>query len=115
MTSQELSDLLKIQQKAFTKSPPEYEQRMEALASLSEMVEKNQERLIDAVSQDFGHRSAEETTILELFPLHDEIKHARRHLKSWIKRKSVRSSWFLLPSTAFYQFQPLGAVGIRSC
>lgn len=112
MTSQELSDLLKIQQKAFTKSPPEYEQRMEALASLSEMVEKNQERLIAAVSQDFGHRSSEETTILELFPLHDEIKHARRHLKSWMKRKSVRSSWFLLPSTAYYQFQPLGSVGI---
>ncbi|WP_298248285.1 coniferyl aldehyde dehydrogenase [uncultured Christiangramia sp.] len=112
MTSQELSDLLKIQQKAFTKSPPEYEQRMEALASLSEMVEKNQERLIEAVSQDFGHRSSEETSILELFPLHDEIKHARRHLKSWMKRKSVRSSWFLLPSTAYYQFQPLGSVGI---
>ena len=64
MTSQELSDLLKIQQKAFTKAPPEYEQRMEALASLSEMVEKNQERLIATVSQDFGHRSSEETTIL---------------------------------------------------
>ncbi|WP_299156895.1 coniferyl aldehyde dehydrogenase [uncultured Christiangramia sp.] len=112
MTAQELSDLLKIQQKAFTKSPPGYEQRMEALASLSEMVEKNQERLIEAVSQDFGHRSSEETTILELFPLHDEIKHARRHLKSWMKRKSVRSSWFLLPSTAYYQFQPLGSVGI---
>jgi len=112
MTPAALSNLLERQQQAFKKAPPGYEQRMTALMDLSDMVERNKERLIAAVSQDFGHRSKEETTILELFPLQDEIKHARKHLKGWMKRRSVRSSWFLLPSKAYYQFQPLGSVGI---
>ncbi|HEY0096507.1 MAG TPA: coniferyl aldehyde dehydrogenase, partial [Archangium sp.] len=42
----------------------------------------------------------------------DQIRHARRHLKQWMRRKRVGSTWFLEPSRAFYQYQPLGVVGV---
>jgi coniferyl-aldehyde dehydrogenase len=64
------------------------------------------------VSEDFGGRAFEETLALELLPLYDQIRHARKHLQSWMRRHPVRSSWFLWPSHAFYQYQPLGVVGI---
>jgi coniferyl-aldehyde dehydrogenase len=67
---------------------------------------------VRAVSDDFGGRAREETLLLELFPLLDQIRHARAHLKGWMRRRRVGSSWFLLPSRAFYQYQPLGVVGV---
>ncbi|QYA26896.1 coniferyl aldehyde dehydrogenase [Gramella sp. MT6] len=97
---------------AFRKAPPSFETRMASLKKLSDIVEENKERLIEAVYKDFGLRSKEETLFLEIFPLQDEIRHAMKNLRSWTKRRSVPGSWFLLPSTAYFQFQPLGAVGI---
>ncbi|WP_035716261.1 coniferyl aldehyde dehydrogenase [Christiangramia echinicola] len=112
MTKSELSNLLHNQKLAFQKSPPEYEKRIKSLKKLSDIIEENKYRLIEAVYKDFGLRAREETLFLEIFPLQDEIRHAVKNLRSWMKRRYVPSSWFLLPSSAYYQFQPLGSVGI---
>lgn len=112
MTKAELKTLLDKQKNAFKASPPEFEKRLNTLKQLSDIIESNKERLIEAVSNDFGLRSREETLFLEIFPLQDEIRHAMKNLKSWMKRQSVPGAWFLLPSSAYYQFQPLGSVGI---
>lgn len=112
MNRTNLENLLQKQKLAFRKSPPDYKKRMENLKKLSDIIAENKERLIEAVSEDFGLRAREETLVLEIFPLQDEIRHAMKHLKSWMKRQHVSGSWFLLPSSAYYQFQPLGSVGI---
>ena len=112
MNKEDLNNLLLTQKKAFQKDPPDYKKRMHALKLLSEIVDANTEKLKDAVSKDFGSRAREETQVLEIFPLYDEISHARKNLKAWMKRQNVSSPWFLLPSSAYYQFQPLGSVGI---
>ncbi|HVP64203.1 MAG TPA: coniferyl aldehyde dehydrogenase, partial [candidate division Zixibacteria bacterium] len=111
-TAQNLPRLLQAQREAFQKSAPTYEERMLALATLRDSLRAHQEELLRAVSDDFGGRAREETLMLELFPLYDQIRHARSHLRSWMKRRWVRSNWFLLPSRAFYQYQPLGVVGV---
>ncbi|MDX1544178.1 MAG: coniferyl aldehyde dehydrogenase [Christiangramia sp.] len=112
MTRTELENLLKKQKTAFRSSPPDYKKRMQSLKKLSVIVDENKERLIEAVSSDFGFRSHQETLVLEIFPLHDEIRHAMKNLRSWTKRRKVSGSWFLLPASAYYQYQPLGSVGI---
>ncbi|MCM8571132.1 coniferyl aldehyde dehydrogenase [Gramella jeungdoensis] len=112
MTRDELENLLKKQKAAFRSSPPDYKKRMQSLKKLSVIVDENKERLIEAVSSDFGFRSHQETLVLEIFPLHDEIRHAMKNLRSWTKRRKVSGSWFLLPASAYYQYQPLGSVGI---
>ena len=50
--------------------------------------------------------------MLEQLPLYDQIRHARAHLKGWMRRRRVASSWFLQPARAYYQYQPLGVVGV---
>ncbi|HET7234384.1 MAG TPA: coniferyl aldehyde dehydrogenase [Longimicrobium sp.] len=111
-TDDTLQELLDAQRAAFSRGAPDYRGRMDALAALRDGLHARQEELLRAVSDDFGGRAHEETLLLELFPLYDQIRHARRHLKRWMRRRSVPSSWFLKPARAFYQYQPLGVVGV---
>jgi coniferyl-aldehyde dehydrogenase len=87
-------------------------QRQAQLAALAQAVRRHQQDLLQATDADFGGRAHAETCLLELFPLYDQIRHARRHLRAWMRRRRVRGSWFLLPAQAFYEYQPLGVVGI---
>jgi coniferyl-aldehyde dehydrogenase len=107
-----LRTLFDAQRAAFARGAPDYAARMDALARLRDAINVRREELVRAVSDDFGGRAREETLLLEIFPLLDQLRHARRHLRRWMKRRRVRSSWFLLPSRAFYQYQPLGVAGI---
>jgi coniferyl-aldehyde dehydrogenase len=107
-----LQALFDAQRAAFARGAPDRRRRMEALAALRDGLRAREAELLEAVSADFGGRAHEETLLLELFPLYDQIRHARRHLRGWMRRRRVRSTWFLEPSRAFYQYQPLGVAGI---
>ena len=107
-----LREQLDRQREAFGGGAPDYDRRMQALGALRDGVRARQEDLVRAVSDDFGGRAREETLLLELFPLYDQIRHARRHLAGWMRRRTVASTWFLKPSRAFYQYQPIGVVGV---
>jgi coniferyl-aldehyde dehydrogenase len=111
-TADSLGALLEAQRASFGRGPPDYPRRMAALAALRDAVHARQEELLRAVSDDFGGRAHDETLMLEIFPFYDQIRHARGHLKKWMKRRRVRPTWFLLPGRAFYQYQPLGVVGV---
>src|SRR5262249_27906143 len=67
---------------------------------------------IDAVSQDFGGRPAEETLTLELFPVLNEIRHARRRLRNWMEPRRAPVTWQFWPGRAWIEYRPLGVVGI---
>lgn len=112
MTEGGLRAALEAQRSAFARGAPGRADRMAALATLRSALRRHEDALVAAMSADFGGRSATETRMLELFPLYDQIRHARRHLRRWMRRRRVPSSWFLRPSTAFYQYQPLGVVGV---
>jgi coniferyl-aldehyde dehydrogenase len=107
-----LQELFDAQRVAFARGAPDYDRRMDALDALRRGLHERQDDLVRAVSDDFGGRAREETVLLELFPLYDQIRHARRHLRGWMRRRRVPSTWFLRPSRAFYQYQPLGVVGV---
>jgi len=107
-----LRQRLDAQRAAAARGAPTWEQRMTALAALRDGLRARQDELLRAVSDDFGGRAHEETLMLELFPLYDQVRHARRHLRKWMRRRGVGSAWFLRPAKAFYQFQPLGVVGV---
>jgi coniferyl-aldehyde dehydrogenase len=100
------------QRRAFGAGAPDYRRRIEALNALRDGLLARREELVAAISADFGGRAADETLLLELFPLLDEIRHAKRHLRGWMKRKRVGTTWFLLPSRAYVVHQPLGVVGV---
>lgn len=101
------------QKSAFARTPfPSLADRRAALDALKAAVVDNQERIADAISADFGARSAHETRLVEIFGTVQQINGARRGLKTWMKPRRKPVSFWFLPGRAKVMFQPLGVVGI---
>ncbi|UTH73739.1 coniferyl aldehyde dehydrogenase [Chromobacterium sp. IIBBL 290-4] len=86
--------------------------RKQWLNALERLIQDNRDALIDAVSRDFGHRSAVETRLAELFPTLEAIRHARRKLAGWMKPKRRGVSIWFQPGRASVLPQPLGVAGV---
>jgi coniferyl-aldehyde dehydrogenase len=90
----------------------ECSRRQAQLDALIALVHDNADRFATAISADFGHRSAHETRLLEVFPSLEAIRHNRSHVGAWMKpQKKSPSIWFR-PGRARIIPQPLGVVGI---
>ena len=102
----------RLQHAARRDACPDHTVRDGRLALLDRLLRDNADAIAEAVNRDFGQRSVAETRLLELFPSYEAIRHARRHLRRWMRpqRRSV-SLWFQ-PGRAELRHQPLGAVGI---
>jgi acyl-CoA reductase-like NAD-dependent aldehyde dehydrogenase len=85
------------------------EARLDALLAL---VHDNAESFVTAINDDFGHRSAHETRLLELFPSLEAIRHARAHVGAWMRPQRKSPSIWFRPGRARVIPQPLGVVGI---
>src|SRR5690606_5324712 len=59
--------------------------RRDRLDRLLAMTERHTDALVAAISEDFGHRSRQETLLTDVLTVIAAIKHARRHLKRWMK------------------------------
>ena len=113
ISQDDLQTLFAKQRNAFREfGTPDAEQRRAALQRLHDMLLTHADELADAVNADFGQRSAFETRVLELFPVVQSIKHARRHVAHWMKAKRRSTSLWFWPARARVIFQPLGVVGI---
>ncbi|MBN8475817.1 coniferyl aldehyde dehydrogenase [Sulfuritalea sp.] len=88
------------------------DRRLTRLNALLALVHDNGERFVEAIAADFGHRSAHETRLLEVFPSLEALRHTRSHFGAWMKpQKKPASIWFR-PGRARIISQPLGVVGI---
>ena len=88
--------------------------RKRRLQQLQALLKEQQKPLLDAIAADFGQRSHTESTILELIPSHNGIKHALKHGEKWMKRRKAATSWLFKPATCYVQPQPKGVIGIVS-
>jgi coniferyl-aldehyde dehydrogenase len=102
------------QRQAFNRQgAPSFEQRLAALDRLKKAISTFRDDITKAVSEDFGNRSWHETMVAEVMTSLDTVKHARKHLKRWMKpqRRPVDRTKFAL-ARARVHHQPLGVVGI---
>ena len=99
---------------AATRRNPEVDRnrRQARLDELFALVHDNAERFVAAISADFGHRSAHETRLLEIFPSLEAIRHTRAHFGAWMKPQRKSPSFWFRPGRARIINQPLGVVGI---
>ena len=88
------------------------EGRRARLDALFDLIHENGERFVEAISADFGYRSAHETRLLELFPSLEAIRHTRSHFAGWMKPQSKSPGIWFRPGRAKILMQPLGVVGI---
>ena len=101
------------QQRAFSANPmPPLGQRLQWLKHLEKMISIHRQELIEAIDQDFGHRSADETLLAELLPSLLGIRDARGQLKRWMKPSSRRVGLAFQPASAKVVYQPLGVIGV---
>ena len=109
----DLLSLLDKQRQAYAAHPyPPLAQRQQWLKSLRRLLSDEREVLIDAISQDFSHRSPDETLFAELMPSLHNIDYALKHLKRWMKPSSRSVGVMFQPASARVLYQPLGVIGI---
>jgi len=109
----ELNSLLDKQRQAYAAHPfAPLAQRQQWLKSLRQLLSAEREVLIDAISQDFSHRSPDETLFAELMPCLHNIDYTLKHLKRWMKPSARSVGMMFVPASAKVVYQPLGVVGI---
>jgi coniferyl-aldehyde dehydrogenase len=99
---------------AFSADPfPSAAARRERLDRLLDVLD-DEPAFVAALDADFGHRSAHETRLAELYVVAAEARHARRHLRRWMRVRAVATPLRLWPGRAEVMPQPRGVVGIIS-
>jgi aldehyde dehydrogenase (NAD+) len=81
--------------------------RRAALATLADVIRRNESALVEALRRDLGRPEAE-TILIDYLPVLDEIHHARRHLRRWMRPASVRPTLATFGSSARIVPQPRG-------
>jgi coniferyl-aldehyde dehydrogenase len=111
----ELSALLEQQRAAFIRQgPPSLDARRKDLLKLKKVLLDHQGDIIQAISQDFGHRSRHETTLFELVTVTNGIQYLHRHVRRWMRPERRHVAFQFAPAKARIEYQPLGVVGIIS-
>ena len=104
-----------LQREAYLRDPyPSRRVRKERLTALEHIIVDNMDAIVEAIQQDFGHRSPEESKILEIFPIIDGIRDARKRLRKWMKPRRRHVSILFVTGKNRLLPQPKGVVGIVS-
>jgi coniferyl-aldehyde dehydrogenase len=108
-----LDRLFKAQRAAYAANPmPPAAQRQQWLKALRDVLSSERQALIEAISTDFSHRSADETLLAELMPSLHGIHYASRRLKGWMKPSRRHVGMAFQPAAAKVVYQPLGIIGV---
>lgn len=105
---------LEKQRAAHISNPyPSAQDRENRIDRLQDLILDNQARFTDAVEADFGRRSAINTRMLDLGAVANACKHAKKHLRDWMKTEKRKSTFplGLLGAKSTIEYLPLGVVG----
>jgi len=111
----EAQRIFKLQREAYLKDPyPSLEERKGRLRALERVLLDNTDAIVEAIGKDFGHRCAEESKILEIFPVVDGIRDTSKRLRKWIRPQRRHVSVLFATGSNRLLPQPKGVVGIVS-
>lgn len=102
----------RLQQAAKTAPSPSVAERDDRLERLERLLVAHREDFVRCISEDFGVRPRAETLSADLLLTLDGVRYARRHLRSWMKRRPAPPHPVFLPSRAFVEPRPRGVVGV---
>ena len=107
--------ILDAQRAAFmAELPVSLDVRRDRLKRAAAMIRDHADRFCDALSEDFGHRSRDQSMLTDVAGSIGPIAHALKHLAGWSKRerRSVQFPLGLLGARAWVEFQPKGVIGV---
>jgi coniferyl-aldehyde dehydrogenase len=109
----DLHRVFKAQKQAFRQHPmPSADERIANLASFKRVLIKYQDELAQAASDDFGHRSQDETKFAEILTTLEGAKYYTKNVRKWMRPEKRHVSPLQMPATAKVYYQPLGVVGV---
>jgi len=115
VNTNDLRQILEQQKAAYLADPfPSEEFRKQQLKALKNALLKHQDKLVKAISADFGNRSVDESLLADIMPTTMAIDHAIKHLRDWMKPEKRKVSMMFQPAKSRIMFQPLGVIGIMS-
>ena len=88
---------------------PTADQRRAWLNQLWSAIDAHQEALVEALHKDLG-KPREEVLLHEVFPVKNEIRFARKHLRGWMAPQRTPTPLTILGTKSFIQHQPKGHV-----
>jgi coniferyl-aldehyde dehydrogenase len=101
------------QRQAFGQDPyPSLQRRLDRLDRLEKALRRHEAEIRAAIALDFGNRAEQETRLIEELACIEGIRHARHHLRGWMRPERRRAAWWALPARARVLQQPLGVIGI---
>ena len=113
ITKEALEETFVQQKKYFSNNTyPSYNERINDLEKLKALLIKNQPAFIDAMSEDFGHRSAEDTKIGDILTTVMGINYTLKKLKKWMKPEKKHIGILFQPAKGEVVYQPKGVIGI---
>jgi coniferyl-aldehyde dehydrogenase len=88
--------------------------RKDRLKRAIAMVKDNADAFCDALSEDFGHRSRDQSMVTDIAGSVGPLAHALKHLDAWSKpeKRKVQFPLGLLGARAWVEYQPKGVVGV---
>ena len=88
--------------------------RKDRLQRAAAMIRDSAARFCDALSEDFGHRSRDQSMLTDIGGSIAPIAHALNRLDGWMKpeRRAVQFPLGLLGARAWVEYQPKGVVGV---
>ena len=110
-----MKETLELQKKAFIRhGPPTYDQRVDSLKRCIALIETHDDKIIEALNQDYKNRSHQEIRTSEIDQSIRNFNFTLKNLKKWMK-PSKRSSSFgtdLMGAKTIMKPMPLGSVGV---
>jgi len=111
--NERVARLFAAQRAAFANDPaPGASERRSRLQAIKRQVQRYQDPLAEAMSQDFGYRAAAESKMLDLLGSVLEINHALAHLRRWMKPSRRSTELLFLSNSVKVLYQPKGVVGV---
>lgn len=111
----DLMALFERQRRAFADElPVSAASRRDRLTRAIAMMVDHGRRFCDAMAEDFGHRSIDQSMMTDVVGSINPLKHARKHVDRWMRpeRRKVQFPLGLLGASARVDYQPKGVVGV---
>ncbi|WP_010186165.1 coniferyl aldehyde dehydrogenase [Sphingomonas sp. PAMC 26605] len=108
-------DVLNRQRAAFmAELPVSVAVRKDRLNRAAAMIADNADAFCAALSEDFGHRSREQSMLTDIAASIAPIRHALKSVDRWMRRdkRAVQFPLGLLGARAWVEYQPKGVVGV---
>ncbi|MFC3712666.1 coniferyl aldehyde dehydrogenase [Sphingoaurantiacus capsulatus] len=114
-SAQDMKALLEKQRAAFqAELPVSAAARKDRLQRAKTLLLDNRDALARAVSDDFGHRSTEQTLLTDIMASVGPLNHGIKHLEGWMRSEKRKLDFplGLLGAKAWVEYQPKGVIGV---